>query len=63
MIQKEFIRQRDLINGVVPFSASTLLRNVAKGTFPSPVKLSDRVTAWRRADIEAWIANARGVSK
>lgn len=53
---KEFFRQRDLLNGIVPFSAATLWRNVKNGTFPKPVKVSQRVTAWLRADIEAWLA-------
>ena len=25
-------------------------------TFPRPVKLTDRAVAWRRADLEAWVA-------
>ena len=30
-------------------------RNVRAGTFPAPVKLSQRVTAWRIADIRRWM--------
>lgn len=41
---------------VLPFSSPTLWRKVAAGTFPKPVKLSARVTAWRVADIRAWMA-------
>jgi len=40
----------------VPFSAPTLWRNVKAGTFPKPVKLSSRVTAWRVGDVRAWMA-------
>jgi|LakWasMet28_LOW6_FD_contig_41_489215_length_2345_multi_5_in_0_out_0_3 predicted DNA-binding transcriptional regulator AlpA len=39
----------------VPFSSATIWRKVKKNQFPSPVKLSDRVTAWRCEDIRAWI--------
>lgn len=39
----------------VPFSSATIWRKVKKGQFPAPVKLSDRVTAWRCEDIRAWI--------
>ncbi len=33
----------------LPFSAPTLWRKVKAGTFPKPIKLSDRVTAWKWA--------------
>lgn len=40
----------------LPFSANTLWRKVRAGTFPKPIKLSERVTAWRVGDVRAWIA-------
>lgn len=43
------------IPGLVPFSPSTLWRRVAAGTFPKPIKLSERVTAWKAEDIRAWL--------
>jgi predicted DNA-binding transcriptional regulator AlpA len=49
-----YIRQSQLLE-IVPFSAATLWRNVANGSFPSPVKLSARVTAWRAEDIRSWM--------
>lgn len=50
-----FIRQRQLLeDGYVPFSHATLWRKVADRSFPAPVKLSCRVTAWRLADIQKW---------
>ncbi|ABM37949.1 helix-turn-helix transcriptional regulator [Polaromonas naphthalenivorans] len=39
----------------LPFSAPTLWRKVREGTFPAPVKLSERVTAWRVGTIRAWL--------
>jgi prophage regulatory protein len=50
-----FIRQAQLIQAFVPFSAATLWRRVRSGDFPKPVKLSDRVTAWRVEDVRDWI--------
>lgn len=50
-----FIRQADLVPGMVPFSAATLWRKVKSGEFPQPVKLSARVTAWRLEDVHAWM--------
>ena len=32
--------------GLLPFSSATLWRKVKAGTFPRPVKLADKVTAW-----------------
>lgn len=40
---------------VVPISRATLWRWVKAGNFPSPIKLSNRVTAWRVDDIKAWL--------
>jgi prophage regulatory protein len=53
--QSGLIRSRKNPNGIVPVSAATLWRKVRNGTFPAPVKLSDRITAWRVGDIRAWL--------
>lgn len=58
-----FIRESQLVQSskrpasqpLLPFSAPTLWRKVKEGTFPKPVKLSSRVTAWRVGDVRAWI--------
>ena len=39
----------------LPFSAPTLWRKVRAGTFPKPLKLSQRVTAWRVGDVREWL--------
>lgn len=60
-----FIRESQLVQspkrpGIpapLPFSAPTLWRKVKKGSFPKPIKLSERVTAWKVGDVRAWIAN------
>lgn len=41
--------------GLVPLSSPTLWRKVKAGDFPAPVKLSERVTAWRTQDVLAWL--------
>lgn len=59
-----FIREAQLVRSAkrpevpapLPFSAPTLWRKVAAGTFPKPHKLSERVTAWRVADVRAWLS-------
>ena len=50
-----YVRQRQLISErLVPFSAPTLWRRVADGTFPAPLRLGPGVTAWRMSDIALW---------
>lgn len=50
--------------GIIPFSAKTLWRRVKDGSFPSPVKLSPGVNAWKMSDIQNWQnAQAGGISK
>ena len=39
----------------LPFSAPTLWRKVKAGTFPKPVKLSERVTAFNVGAVRAWL--------
>jgi prophage regulatory protein len=41
--------------GLMPFSPATIWRKVKEGTFPKPVKLGERITAWHMDDIEAWL--------
>lgn len=58
-----FIREAQLVQSPkrpnspapLPLSAPTLWRKVKDGTFPKPVKLSARVTAWKVGDVRAWI--------
>ena len=55
----EYLRLRDLLI-YLNFSASTIWRGVRAGSFPKPVKLSAAVTAWKTADIQAWMAKVEG---
>jgi len=41
----------------LPFSAPTLWRKVKAGTFPKPVKLSERVTGFQVGAVRAWMAS------
>jgi prophage regulatory protein len=58
-----FVRESQLVRSPkhparpVPlqFSPSTLWRAVRAKTFPQPIKLSERVTAWRVGDVRAWM--------
>ena len=46
-----YMRQSQLIPIIFPFSPATLWRKVKDGTFPKPIKLAPRITAWRVEDI------------
>lgn len=50
-----YVRQSALIPKVIPFSSATLWRKVKSGDFPKPVKISERVTAWKVEDVRAWM--------
>lgn len=51
-----FIRERQLRPSIIPIAHSSLWRMVKDGRFPRPVKLSERVTAWKTDDVIAWVA-------
>jgi prophage regulatory protein len=50
------IQIRPLINfKVVPYSATTIWRKCRSGEFPSPIKVSPGITAWRVGDIRVYL--------
>lgn len=51
-----YVRQAQLIPGIIPVSSPTLWRWCKAGRFPKPVKLGPRVTAWDVTAVRAWIA-------
>lgn len=55
-----YIRQAQLIPSILPFSSPTLWRMVKAGKFPTPVKLSARVTAWKIEEVRAWMQAREG---
>lgn len=57
LIGSQATPKRAKTSGVIPFSRSTFRRMVREGRFPAPVKLGDRVNAWRASDVAAWLAS------
>lgn len=47
-------RARDLLP-FLPFGITSLWNYTKAGKFPKPVKISPTVTAWRNADVIAWL--------
>ena len=41
----------------LPFGSSTLWAWSRDGRFPSPIRLSNTMTAWRNADVIEWLNN------
>ncbi len=58
-----YVRQAQLIPAIVPFSSATLWRKVKTGDFPQPVKLSERITAWRVEDVRAWMESCYAATR
>jgi prophage regulatory protein len=51
-----FIQIRPLVNyRVLPYSATTIWRKSRNGEFPSPIKISAGITAWRVSEIRQWL--------
>ena len=44
------------VGAVTGLSSSTINRKAAAGQFPQPVRLGQRCTRWRAADVRAWLA-------
>ena len=51
-----YLRIKDLLH-FIPVSKSHLWAMVKKGKFPQPVKLDQKITAWKAEDIQQWINN------
>jgi len=48
------LRRKDveLLTGL---SRSTIYRHVSAGTFPAPIKLTERLIGWRESAISGWV--------
>ncbi|WP_205649547.1 AlpA family phage regulatory protein [Agrobacterium sp. CNPSo 2736] len=44
------------VSKVTTLSRAEIYRRVKAGTFPAQTRISHRVSAWNRTDIERWIA-------
>ena len=54
-----WLRERELLRRV-PFSRSTLWREVKAGRFPSPTKLSPNTTAWLWSEVAEHLKGRQG---
>lgn len=49
------IKARPERKGLLPMGESTIWDKVRAGEFPQPLKLTERITAWRIEDIHEWM--------
>jgi prophage regulatory protein len=50
------------VQGLVPFSRSTIYSKIRSGDFPPPIKISANRIAWDSGAIENWIASKMEVA-
>lgn len=53
------IRERQLLEEIVPWHRSTLWAKVKNGEFPKPIRLGPGSVAWRREDCAEWYRSLR----
>ena len=51
----KYLRLAQLVPDVIPVSRATIWRWVKSGEFPAPIKLAERVTAWKLEEVLAWL--------
>lgn len=49
------IRRKEIIK-LTGLSWSTIMRMVASGEFPPPVKICVRSVGWKKSDVDSWVA-------
>lgn len=57
-----YLRLPDVLK-LIPVSKSTFWEGIKTGRYPKPVKLSERVTAWRVSDIQKFLNSVSAENK
>jgi predicted DNA-binding transcriptional regulator AlpA len=60
---ERYLREKQLLEHYLPFSASTLWRKVRTGDFPAPVKLGPAITAWREREVASWLKKQQEIER
>jgi prophage regulatory protein len=50
------ILRRPDVEARVGLSRATIYAKMADGSFPKPIRLSERAVGWKTDDIDAWLA-------
>lgn len=51
------------VAAICGLSSSSIYKNVRSGTFPQPIKIGLRASAWIKPEVEAWIEQRIGASR
>ncbi|AZI14552.1 helix-turn-helix transcriptional regulator [Avibacterium paragallinarum] len=57
MEQQDILLSKSRVIEITSLSATTIWRMMKKGTFPKSVRASMGRVAWRKVDIDNWLAN------
>lgn len=55
-MNEKLLRLKQVVE-LTNISKATIWRWVKDGTFPKPIRITNRVTVWKNSDIEAYIAS------
>ena len=55
-MNEKLLRLKQVVE-LTNISKATIWRWVKDGTFPQPIKITNRVTVWKSSDVEAYIAS------
>ena len=55
-MQQKLYRRTD-VSDLTGLSKNAIYKFMREGRFPRPVKLKGRAVAWRKSDLDAWIAS------
>ena len=50
-----FLSEKEILDGIVPWSRTTLWRKVRAGDFPPPRALSENRKAWLESEVLKWV--------
>lgn len=54
------LREKQLASYGIPLSRSTVYQRAANGSFPRPIKIGARASAWRSDELDRWKADPSG---
>lgn len=49
------IMKRPEVEAITGFSRSSIYAGIENGTFPKPIKLSERSVGWLEHEVQAWL--------
>jgi len=57
VLPKDGVSRFGQIEAFLPFSRETWRKLVRDGRAPQPIRMGERCTVWRNADVHAWLAD------